>query len=75
MTVPPPNPDLLRFLSAYAGSMVVPKRGLWEIAPAFSPCAFRRIRRGNPKLWARDGVLGNYAEWVPRRFRNQERPS
>jgi len=26
MTVPPPNPDLLRFLSAYAGSMVVPKR-------------------------------------------------
>jgi hypothetical protein len=27
MTVPPPNPDLLRFLSAYAGSMVVPKRG------------------------------------------------
>lgn len=27
MLVSPPIPDLLRFLSAYVGSMVVPKRG------------------------------------------------
>ena len=52
-----------------------PETGLWEIAPAFSPCAFRRIRRGNPKSCPSDGGLGNYAEWVVRWIGNEKRAS
>ena len=54
MTVPPPYPDLLRFLSAYAGSKVVPNgvRGNSSSVVAL----FTEDSEGQSRLWSDDGT-------------------
>jgi hypothetical protein len=45
---------------------------VWEGAAVTWPRAITTHRFG---LWAVDGGLGNYAEWVVRRIGNEKRPS
>jgi len=45
------------------------------IAPRLSTGVYRPIRKGNPKFWASDSVLGKYTEWAVRWIGNEKRPS
>jgi hypothetical protein len=44
------------------------------ITREMSPDVYRRIRGGNPKLWASNDALGNYAESELRQVWNEKRP-
>ena len=62
------------FKTYYSGHFSFAMHAGVEICPGFSACAYRQLRRGDPKLWSSDG-LGRFAEWVPDGIRPEKRPS